>query len=108
MCKNNINHMPQLVYNNKNSSTTSTGNSAEISPKKVNIILPPKAHSEDSSVNSSRESLALAQSLKLQNENLSFHYDIENFSHIDETENEEEEEQEGVTFVYGNYAISNV
>ena len=60
------------------------------SPKKVNIILPPRAHSETSSVNSSRDSLERIQSITLQNESLSFHFDLENFSHIDETDNEEE------------------
>ena len=60
------------------------------SPKKVNIILPPRAHSETSSVNSSRDSLERIQSITLQNASLSFHFDLENFSHIDETDNEEE------------------
>ena len=56
----------------------------------MNIILPPRAHSETSSVNSSRDSLERIQSITLQNASLSFHFDVENFSHIDETDNEEE------------------
>ena len=85
------------VSTNKNnvdyaSSNTGTNRICKtVSPRKINIILPPRAHSETSSVNSSRESVARIQSIGLQNENLSFHYDLENFSHIDETDNEEEE-----------------
>ena len=59
-------------------------------PQKVNIILPPTAHSETSSVNSSKECLERMESITLQNENLSFHFDLDNFTHIDETDNETE------------------
>ena len=85
------------VFNNMSSLDGASSNTGTnrvcktVSPRKINIILPPRAHSETSSVNSSRESVARIQSIALQNENLSFHYDLENFSHIDETDNEEEE-----------------
>merc|ERR1712154_520138 len=88
--------MYKEVLNNKSSLDGATSNAGTnrvcktVSPRKINIILPPRAHSETSSVNSSRESVARIQSIALQNENLSFHYDLENFSHIDETDNEEE------------------
>ena len=86
--------MYKEVLNNKSSLDGATSNANRVcktvSPRKINIILPPRAHSETSSVNSSRESVARIQSIALQNENLSFHYDLENFSHIDETDNEEE------------------
>ena len=90
-CPNNTVYRELLHNRSINGAPTSSNRGCKtVSPKKVNIILPPTARSETSSVNSSRESLARIQSITLQNENLSFHYDLENFSHIDETDNEEE------------------
>ena len=88
-CCNNTKYI-EVSHNGNGDGTTNSRVCTELSPQKVKIILPPRAYSETSSVNSSRESLAVVQSIKLQNENLSFHYDIENFSHIDETDNEED------------------
>ena len=80
----------EVVHNRNGDTTENNKGCKEISPRNINIVFPPKAHSETSSVDSSRETLAVVQSIKSQNDNLSFHYDIENFSHIDETDNEED------------------
>jgi hypothetical protein len=89
-CPNNTIYRELFRTRSIDGASSSSRGCKTVGPKKVNIILPPTARSETSSVNSSRESLARIQSITLQNEKLSFHYDLENFSHIDETDNEEE------------------